>query len=427
MTYKETLNYLYSLLPMFHRIGPAAYKNNLDNTIALDKLLGHPHEKFKTIHIAGTNGKGSVSNMLAATLQTAGYKTGLFTSPHLKDFRERIRVNGKKISREYVVHFVAKYQHQFDKIQPSFFEWTTALAFDYFRHKKVDIAVIETGLGGRLDSTNIIQPVLSVITNIGWDHTQLLGNTLRKIAIEKAGIIKPQTPIIIGEYNPETGKVFSSFAAAKKSEIIFADKKYRCRKIASKEMMKVEVSTKGNGYKKTFELSLTGNYQLHNCATVIAAIEKLNLLGIKISDSHVRKALKKVQIITGFSGRWQMLSKKPLIIADTAHNIDGIKYVIRQIRSLKFLHLHIVLGMVSDKDIEAILGQFPKKATYYFCNAKIPRAMPAKDLKNKAVGYNLQGEEFASVRKALNAAKKNASNKDMIFIGGSTFTVAEII
>lgn len=428
MTYKETLDYLYSMLPMFHRIGPAAYKDNLNNSKALDSLLGHPHMAFPTVHIAGTNGKGSVSNMLAATLQTAGYRTGLFTSPHLKDFRERIRVNGKMISKSYVTAFVTKYIKQFKHIQPSFFEWTTALAFDYFRHKKVDIAVIETGLGGRLDSTNIIHPLISVITNIGWDHTQLLGNTLPKIAKEKAGIIKFKTPVIIGEFNAATSKIFKAVAENKKADIVFADRKYHPKKLKnSATSLLVEVKNHDTSTREKYKLSLAGNYQVKNAATVIATVNQLRQCSYSISEQQLKKALKNVQSITGFSGRWQVLGNKPAIIADTAHNIDGVKYVIRQIKSLKYRHLHVVLGMVSDKDITAVLASFPEKATYYFCEAAIPRAMDANLLKIRAMEYNLRGEVYPSVKQALNAAKKNAAANDLIFIGGSTFTVAEIV
>ncbi len=428
MTYKETLDFLYSMLPMFHRIGPAAYKDNLDNSKSLDSLLGHPHMAFPTVHIAGTNGKGSVSNMLAATLQTAGYRTGLFTSPHLKDFRERIRVNGKMISKSYVTAFVTKYRKQCKQIQPSFFEWTTALAFDYFRHKKVDIAVIETGLGGRLDSTNIIHPLISVITNIGWDHTQLLGNTLPKIAKEKAGIIKFKTPVIIGEFNAATSKIFKAVAENKKADIVFADRKYHPKKLKnSAASLLVEVKNHDTSTREKYKLSLAGNYQVKNAATVIATVNQLRQYGYTITEKQLRKALNNVQHITGFSGRWQVFGKKPLIIADTAHNVDGIKYVIRQIKSLKYRHLHVVLGMVSDKDITAVLASFPEKATYYFCKAAIPRAMDANILRIRAMKYGLRGEVYPSVKQALDAAKQNAAANDLIFIGGSTFTVAEIV
>lgn len=428
MTYKETLDYLYSMLPMFHRIGPAAYKNNLDNSKALDTLLGHPHKAFPSVHIAGTNGKGSVSNMLAATLQTAGYRTGLFTSPHLKDFRERIRVNGKMISKAYVTAFVTKYKKQFKDIQPSFFEWTTALAFDYFRHKKVDIAVIETGLGGRLDSTNIIHPLISVITNIGWDHTHLLGNTLTKIAKEKAGIIKLKTPVVIGEFSAVTSKIFKAVAKNKKAYLVFADRKYHPKKLENNAAsLLVEVKNHETSTREKYKLSLTGNYQIKNAATVIATVNQLRQSGYAITEKQLRRALNNVQNLTGFSGRWQVLGNKPEIIADTAHNIDGIKYVIRQIKSMKFHHLHVVLGMVSDKDVSAVLASFPKKATYYFCQAAIPRAMDANLLRIKAVKYGLRGEVFSSVRLALNAAKQNAATNDLIFVVGSTFTVAEIV
>lgn len=428
MNYTETLNYLFSKLPMFHRIGAAAYKDNLDNSIALDNILGHPHKSFKSIHIAGTNGKGSTSNMLAAVLQQQGYKTGLFTSPHLKDFRERIRVNGKMIPKKYVSDFVQQYMNEFDVVQPSFFEWTVVLAFDFFRHSKVDVAVIETGLGGRLDSTNIIQPQLSVITNIGWDHVNLLGDTLEKIAVEKAGIIKENIPVLIGETTIQTKNVFLKKAIENSAPIYFASNQCKVElKKQHLEYLIVDTQSKNGEVYKNLKLSLAGEYQLKNVATVLSAIELLKDSCFVIEKKNVKKALTDIQQLTGFRGRWQVLGTKPLIIADTGHNVDGIKTVIRQICKISFKRLHIVIGMVNDKDIMPVLKLLPKHATYYFCNAKIPRAMPAKELKNKAIEVGLNGQIYTSVKQALLSAKKAAVAQDLIFVGGSTFTVAEVL
>ena len=428
MNYTETLNYLFSKLPMFHRIGAAAYKNNLDNSIALDKILHQPHKTFKSIHIAGTNGKGSTSNMLAAVLQKQGYKTGLFTSPHLKDFRERIRVNGKMISKKYVSDFVQQYLKEFDIMQPSFFEWTVALAFDYFRHCNVEVVVIETGLGGRLDSTNIIRPELSVITNIGWDHVNLLGDTLEKIAAEKAGIIKENIPVLIGETTVQTKKVFLKKAEENASPIYFVSNNCKVQlKKKFLEYLVFDAELKSGEVYRNLKLSLAGDYQLKNIATVLSAIEILKDSGFSIEKKNVIKALLNVRQLTGFTGRWQVLGTKPLIIADTGHNVDGIKTVIRQICKISFKKLHIVIGMVSDKDIMPVLKLLPKHAICYFCNAKIPRAMPAKELRSKAIEVGLQGEYYTSVKRALLSAKKAATAQDLIFVGGSTFTVAEVL
>lgn len=429
MTYKQTLDFFYAQLPMFHRVGAAAYKANLDNTIAICKLLDNPQHAFKTIHVAGTNGKGSVSHMLAAILQQAGYKTGLYTSPHLKDFRERIRVNGKMISRKYVCDFTENYKNDFEKIKPSFFEMTVGLAFDYFRKQKVDIAVIETGLGGRLDSTNIITPEISVITNIGWDHTNLLGNTLKKIAVEKAGIIKNTVPVVIGETQKETHKTFIATARKMKSPIFFADADFKAvlKKDSSLTRNKiiVDLFSKQNLYLRNLEMDLTGRYQLKNVCTVLQVQQLLKKF--PVSESDLRAALKNVKQSTGLAGRWQIISKHPFIICDTGHNLDGIREVLKQLKSLKFKKLHFVLGMVSDKDVSKILQLLPKQAVYYFCKAKIPRGMDAAILAQQAQIHGLAGTLHASVKKALNTAKKNAGKQDLIFVGGSTFTVAEVI
>lgn len=427
MIWRQALEYLYAQLPMFHRIGAAAYKNNLDNTLALDEQLKHPHRNYPCIHIAGTNGKGSVSNMLAAVYQSAGYRTGLFTSPHLKDFRERIRVDGKMISRQYVIRFIESHRKQFEKIKPSFFEWTTALAFDYFRSKKVDIAIIETGLGGRLDSTNIITPVLSVITNIGWDHSNLLGDSLQKIAAEKAGIIKPKVPVVIGEKQSSVKDVFQRKSKETESKIVFASENFKAiRKSAMIDGMKADILYKQKTYLKNVNMDLAGNYQLKNVCTVLQSV-KLLIEKFPVTDNQFRKALKQVRKLTGFKGRWTVLSKQPLVIADTGHNREGISEVIKQIESVKFSRLHFVLGMVADKDIPSVLKLLPKKAEYYFCKPSVPRGLPAEELSRQAKEFALSGKHFPSVKSAYKGAKANAGKKDLIFIGGSTFVVAEII
>ncbi len=432
MNYKQTLEYLYNSLPMFHRIGAAAYKPDLNNTIAICNILCNPHDHFKCIHIAGTNGKGSVSNMLSSVLQEAGYKTGLYTSPHLKDFRERIRIDGKMISRQYVVDFIDAYRSDFEKIKPSFFEMTVGLAFQYFKDKKVDVAVIETGLGGRLDSTNVITPLLSVITNIGYDHMNLLGNTLKKIAAEKAGIIKQNIPSVLGEGKPETQHVFEKAAKKNKSELYIASKNFKAEVISSstsalKQVMKVDIYRKNKLFLKDLKCDLTGIYQLKNICTVVQSLDLLKD-SFNIDEQHIRRGLSSVKNNTGFAGRWEILSKKPLVIADTGHNKDGIMEVNKMLSKLRYNKLHFVLGMVNDKAIADILKLLPKNAVYYFCKANIPRGLDAVLLSEAAEAAGLKGNIYKSVKGALNAAKKNASStKDVIFVGGSTFTVAEVV
>jgi dihydrofolate synthase/folylpolyglutamate synthase len=430
MTYQQTLEYLYEQLPMFHRIGAAAYKADLNNTLAICELLNHPEFALakKSIHIAGTNGKGSVSHMLAAILQTAGYKTGLYTSPHLKDFRERIRINGKMIDENMVTDFVEKYRTDFEKIKPSFFEWTVGLTFHYFEKEKVDVAVIETGLGGRLDSTNVITPLLSVITNIGLDHTQLLGDTLEKIAKEKAGIIKPGIPVVVGENQETTEKIFRDKAEETKSPLIFASEDLRTEVLRSDpDFLSLNISRDNHIILKNLKLDLTGNYQQKNVLTVLESVLQLRNSGFTISDEHIFSALKKVKALTGLSGRWQILSHKPLTICDVGHNKDGIGFVVEQIRQTLYEHLHVVLGVVSDKDISGILELLPEEAMYYFCKANIPRAMDAGELKTKALQFSLAGEAYSSVNEALLAAQSNANENDLVFVGGSTFVVAEVL
>jgi dihydrofolate synthase/folylpolyglutamate synthase len=429
MNYKETLDYLFSRLPMFQRIGAAAYKANLDNTWALMNALDSPEKKIKTIHIAGTNGKGSTSHMLAAAFQQAGYKTGLYTSPHLIDFRERIKINGKMISKQAVVKFVEQHQKTFDQIEPSFFEWTVALAFDYFSRKKVDIAIVETGLGGRLDSTNVIHPELSIITNISFDHMNLLGATLPLIATEKAGIIKENTPVLIGETQKEIKPVFTSKAKIGHSPLFFADELISVKsvkQIHKKNDLFLEMNF--NESTKKIICDLPGLYQTRNIKTVLSAIAIINsTTAFKINSKQIVAALKNVKSQTGLMGRWQILKNKPLVIADTGHNEAGIKEVIKNIKNTKHEKLHFVLGMVNDKEVDKILQLLPKKAIYYFCKASIPRALDEALLKENAQQFNLKGNCYTNVQDALFAALQIASSKDLIFIGGSTFTVADAL
>ncbi len=411
---------------MFHRIGAAAYKADLNNTIAICELLHNPQNKFRSIHIAGTNGKGSTSHMLAAILQTAGYKTGLYTSPHLKDFRERIRINGEMISEKKVTDFVEKYSKQFEEINPSFFEWTVGLAFEFFAEEKVDIAVIETGLGGRLDSTNIITPLLSIITNISYDHKDLLGDTLEKITIEKAGIIKQNIPVVIGETLPEIKNVFVQKAKDQDAKIVFADEYYKITEQKYSEISQT-ISVTVENENLNFTLDLSGNYQQKNICTVLAAVTELQIQGFKISDEQIHIALSNTKQITGLRGRWEILQTNPLTIADVGHNEAGIKEVTEQIHSIKKERVHFVLGMVGDKDRKNILELLPKNFIYYLCKPSIPRGLDEKILFEEAIAIGLKGNYFPSVESAFEEAKKNASSNDLIFIGGSTFVVAEII
>lgn len=422
MYYSETLSYLYSRLPMYQRIGAPAYKPDLNNTISICKLLGNPENKFKSVHIAGTNGKGSVSHMLASVLQCASYKVGLYTSPHLKDFRERIKINGKIIPKDYVTEFVEKYKNEFETIKPSFFEWTVALAFDYFAKEKVDIAVIETGLGGRLDSTNVIIPLVSIITNISYDHQHFLGNTLEKIAGEKAGIIKKNGIIIISEKQKNVNKVFQAKAETEKALLLYTED---------------FISAPHFVGRVGIDCGLKGKYQEKNIPTVILASEVLHQLGFNIDSKDLTKGLKEVIKLTGLRGRWDILSKRPLIIADIAHNEAGIKEVFKQVKLTPHKKLHVVFGMVNDKDVSKILSLLPKKAIYYFCKADIPRALDEKILAQEAKKFGLsakggstsggKAETYSGVKQALNSAKKNASSNDFILITGSAFVVAEAI
>jgi len=436
MSYQQTLDYLYSQLPMFTRDGPSAFKKDLTNTIELCRRLGDPQHKFKSIHIGGTNGKGSTSHMLAAILQTAGYKTGLYTSPHLRDFRERIRINGEMIGEQAVIDFVDQHKADFEEIKPSFFEMTVAMAFDAFAKEKIDIAVIEVGLGGRLDSTNIITPLLSVITNIGWDHVNMLGDTLQLIAGEKAGIIKPNTPVIVGEYQPEVADIFINKAKEQKAPIRFASDEWDILK-SEVGSQKSEVAQEyldihivGNNSRiKTLDLrlDLPGTYQLKNVKAVLSAVDELRGQGFVITDEHIHTALKQVKKLTGLHGRWEVLSHHPLTICDTGHNPEGIAEVLKNIQGVPYKQLHFVMGVVNDKDISKILALLPRNAIYYFCKPDIPRGLDADDLKQQAAKFGLSGKNYPSVKAAFRAAQTNATDGDLVFVGGSTFVVAEVV
>jgi len=428
-SYQQAIDFLFNQLPMYQRIGKSAYKANLNNTLAFDQYFDQPHRHFKTIHVAGTNGKGSVSHLLASVLAEAGYKTGLYTSPHLKDFRERIKINGEMISETEVVDFVNQHHGIIEELQPSFFEMTVAMAFDYFARQKVDVAIIEVGLGGRLDSTNIITPCLSIITNIAFDHTALLGNTLAQIAGEKAGIIKPAIPVVIGQKHPETEPVFEQKAKELNSPILFADDYYS-----------IDYSMQTAHFEQVFQVykddiltyqnlttALAGWYQRKNAKTVLTAIDQLNEQNWHISTEHIYNGFKNVVKNTGLMGRWQILGTNPLIICDTGHNEDGITQIVAQLKETPYKKLHFVIGMVNDKEIDNVLKLLPTDAFYYFTQASIPRALDVAILAQKAKLFNLNGLQFTSVQEAFEAAKKNAAINDLIFIGGSNFVVAEVL
>lgn len=424
MNYDETLHYLYNALPVFHKIGGAAYKEGLDNTLALDERFNHPHRKYKTIHIAGTNGKGSISHTLAAIFQLAGYKTGLYTSPHLVDFRERIRVNGEMINKEYVVEYVARNKAYFEELQPSFFELTMMMAFCYFESQKVDIALIEVGLGGRLDSTNVITPELAIISNISFDHTQFLGDTLEKIASEKAGIIKPHIPVVIGEAGTlEVRAVFERKAAQEEAPIFFAEEE--------KPLLAATKSSTGWLYEtreyKQLEGELGGLAQKKNTVTVLSALRVLKERGFNLPDAAIYKGFREVTSLTGLMGRWQIVRTHPKVICDTGHNSGGIQYVAEQLRLESYRTLRIVIGMVNDKDITAVLRLLPTEATYYFTKAAIPRALDTPQLQAQAASFGLQGDSFPSVEEAVTQALHDCESDDLLFIGGSNFIIAEAL
>ena len=405
MTYSETTQWMFNQLPMYQNKGKSAYKEDLTNSINLAIHLKNPQNKFKSIHVAGTNGKGSTSHMIASILQEAGYKVGLYTSPHLKDFRERIKINGKCISKKFVIEFITSNKEFFQENSLSFFEMTVGMAFDYFAKKKVDIAVIEVGLGGRLDSTNIIKPEVSVITNIGFDHMQFLGNTIQEIAKEKAGIIKENIPVVIGETQEEISNIFNEIAKINNTKVFFADKTI----------------------KESYRSDLKGNYQKHNIKTAIQAVCLLDERKFQILKSHIKKGLRNVVKNTGLLGRWQILNNNPKVICDTAHNKEGLKIVIKQLKELDFKTLHFVIGFVNDKNVDNLIDLFPLDAQYYYCKANIIRALDANVLHEKFTikGYN--GKVFSTVKKAYKSALKKASKDDVVFVGGSTFVVAEIL
>jgi len=405
MTYQNILDWMFAQLPMYQRQGASAFKTDLTNTLNLSKHLNFPEKDFKSVHVAGTNGKGSTSHMLASVLQEAGYKVGLYTSPHLKDFRERIKINGKPVSKRFVVDFIEKNKAFFEAERLSFFEMTVGMAFTYFSIEKVDIAIVEVGMGGRLDSTNIISPEVSVITNIGLDHTQFLGDTLKDIAFEKGGVIKPNIPIVIGETQAETFSVFKALAQKNNSEITFAD----------------QVNT------TVYPSDLLGEYQIKNMKTVVETLKVLNRKGFGVSEENIRQGLLNVTKNTGLNGRWQVLGHNPKVVCDTGHNREGLYYVMQQLNKENFKTLHIVFGVVNDKNLNSIVDLLPKMATYYFCKPNIPRGMAADHLKQQLSGYGLKGEVYGSVNEAYNAALGQAGGKDFIFVGGSTFVVAEII
>lgn len=429
-TYPATLDFLYNQLPMFSRIGMGAFKKDLTNITVLCKALDDPQNKFKSIHVAGTNGKGSVSHSLAAVLQQSGYKAGLYTSPHLKDFRERIRINGEVTTEEFVIEFVQTHFDLIQKVQPSFFEITVAMAFEWFAKNTIDMAVVEVGLGGRLDSTNIIRPELSVITNISYDHQQLLGNTLREIAGEKAGIIKPRIPVVIGETQEETLPVFLEKAKACHSSIIFADQEWEIKReaeIGDKLVLEVKNKKDDTGGSFTYELDLPGPYQGKNLLTTLTAIQILREQHWNITDRNMVKGLSSVKKLTGLRGRWEILGHHPMIIADVAHNAGGVNEIMRRIKTLSYRQLHIVTGFVKDKPLDLVLPLFPENAKYYFCQAPIPRALPSPQLVEIAAGYGLRGKHYTSVGEAFQAARSNASPDDLILIFGSVFVVAEVL
>ena len=428
MNYAETTNWMFNKFPMYQKIGAKAYKPDLGNIVELLDFLGNPQNSFKTVHVAGTNGKGTVSHTLASIFQECGYKTGLYTSPHLLDFRERIRINGQMIPEQNVIDFIGNNKEKFEAMELSFFEMATGMAFDYFAKEKVDIAIIEVGLGGRLDSTNVIKPELSVITNISLDHVNMLGNTLAEIAVEKAGIIKPNTPVVIGETQPETKDVFIKKAKECNAPIFFADQIIDCDKVhvESLDYQKFDIWKDNELYIEAVEFPLLGYYQKKNLATVICAVEQLKNK-FNIDQKDIVNGLEFVVKNTNLMGRWQILSRQPLVIADTGHNIGGIKEIVMQLSDMTFRKLHFVLGCVNDKDIDGILHLLPHYAEYYFCKADIPRGLDANILAAKALEVGLRGNVYESVQQAYNSALNNAHFEDVVFVGGSNFTVAEVI
>lgn len=434
MTYPETLAWLYAQLPMYQRVGAAGFKKGLGNTEALAAALGHPETRFRSVHVAGTNGKGSSSHLLAAVLQSAGYKVGLYTSPHLREFTERIRVNGQELAPAYLVSWVESHRHLFDEIQPSFFEMCVALAFDYFAAEQVDVAVVEVGLGGRLDSTNIITPLVALITNISYDHQAMLGNTLPEIAGEKAGIIKPGRPVVVGQTQPEVAAVFTAKAEQEGSPLLFADARYAvlparptppvASHLTGQQL--VDVWRDGALFLANVELGLLGDYQRLNLPGVLATLDELRAQGFAISEVSLRQGLREVARLTGLRGRWSILGQRPLVVADTGHNEGGLRLVMAQLARVPHRHLHLVIGTVNDKDVTTVLALLPRAATYYFCQADIPRALPAAELAALAAAAGLTGRAYGPVPVAVAAARAAAGPTDVVFIGGSTFVVAEV-
>jgi dihydrofolate synthase/folylpolyglutamate synthase len=434
MTYAETLAWLYAQLPMYQRVGAAGFKKGLGNTEALAAALGHPEAEFRSVHVAGTNGKGSSSHLLAAVLQSAGYKVGLYTSPHLREFTERIRVNGQELAPDYLVRWVAEHQNLFAEIEPSFFEMCVALAFDYFAAEQVDVAVIEVGLGGRLDSTNIITPLVSLITNISYDHQAMLGNTLPEIAAEKAGIIKPGVPVVVSQSQPEVAAVFTEKARQQGSSLVFADLGYAALPAAEvpdpsltgAASQVVDITREYRPWLRQVEVGLPGDYQRLNLPGVLAVVEALQAQGFAIPEAALRQGLREVTRLTGLRGRWGVIGQKPLVVADTAHNEAGLRLVLAQLARVPHRHLHLVIGTVNDKDVAKVLALLPREATYYFCQADIPRALPAAELAALAMAQGLRGQVYGPVAVAVAAARAAAAPDDVVFIGGSTFVVAEV-
>ena len=430
MTYSETLAYLYAQLPMYQRVGAAGFKKGLGNAWALSWAMGRPEGRFRSVHVAGTNGKGSSSHLLAAVLQAAGYKVGLYTSPHLREFTERIRLNGQELTPDYLVAWVGRWRGLFEEIKPSFFEMCVALAYDYFAHEKVDIAVVEVGLGGRLDSTNIITPLVSLITNISYDHQALLGDTLPEIAGEKAGIIKAGVPAIISQTQPAVAGVFAAKARTENAPLTFADAQYEVSLAAPTDpaggSQLLQVAREGQPYLQNVELGLVGDYQRLNLPGVLAVLDELRRQGFVLPEAAVRRGLREVQALTGLRGRWSIIGHRPLVVCDTAHNEAGLRLVLAQLGRLRYEHLHVVLGVVNDKDVAKVLALLPRAATYYFCQADIPRALPAEALAAQAAAAGLRGQSHGPVAAAVAAARAAATAADIVFIGGSTFVVAEV-
>jgi dihydrofolate synthase / folylpolyglutamate synthase len=426
VNYPETIDYLFHKLPLFSRVGSSAFKKDLTNTRILCDLLGNPQQQFKSVHVGGTNGKGSVSHMLAAVFQSSGYTTGLYTSPHLYDFRERIRVNGQVTDEDFVVSFVERIKPVIEEIEPSFFEITVAMAFEFFAQRKVDIAIVEVGLGGRLDSTNIITPELSVITNIGWDHMNMLGNSLEKIATEKAGIIKERIPVVIGERKKETDIVFTQEANKKHSQLVFAEDQYHNISQEWEENKTIIGLNKNGSGNYSFELDLPGVYQQKNLVTTLTALDILKTQEFALPDKDIYNGLKKTKHLTGLLGRWEMLRQNPMVILEVAHNKDGMEQMLKHLQNLDYSQLHLIIGMVKDKEAAPVLELLPKEAQYYFTQAHIPRALPSKELQENASTFSLKGNAYPDVNEALQAALTNALPDDLVIVCGSIFLVAEV-